>query len=359
VIHPSSVSVALTVLASPLSAQALSVLVGGVHAEYADSLSGTAAFVSTRLSVGTPTAAGFVEGSLATFATGEWAVRLEGYGTAVHPVNDYLAAGIAAGGQGNNSQGGTWSGSGGVGPVLVTAVGPVVTSLAVAVGGVRRVDETSFATGTGNFRVRGFPAAAVEIEGGLSGVVSATLRYLDATMELVLRGPRLEVGFNGGARSGDLTDGAWASARAQYAITPLAAVEAAVGRYPQDLTGFTDGVFGTLGVRLNLTAGARAGWGPGLLEAVQVDRLGSDRVRVLIRHTTRDVDRVEIAGDWNDWLPELLDRRSGGRWSVDLTLQPGVYKFALILNGEEWTVPQGAPSVPDDFGGEVALLVVQ
>jgi hypothetical protein len=41
-----------------------------------------------------------------------------------------------------------------------------------------------------------------------------------------------------------------------------------------------------------------------------------------------------------------------------LPLGPGAYRFSLILDGEHWVVPEGVPMLPDDFGGEVGLLLV-
>ena len=45
-------------------------------------------------------------------------------------------------------------------------------------------------------------------------------------------------------------------------------------------------------------------------------------------------------------------------WTVELSLPPGLYKFSLVVDREEWTIPAGVPSVPDEFGGTVGLLAV-
>jgi hypothetical protein len=39
-------------------------------------------------------------------------------------------------------------------------------------------------------------------------------------------------------------------------------------------------------------------------------------------------------------------------------LAPGVYRFALLVNGDRWTVPDEIAAVPDEFGGKAALLVI-
>lgn len=67
---------------------------------------------------------------------------------------------------------------------------------------------------------------------------------------------------------------------------------------------------------------------------------------------------VAVAGDWNGWSPEPLEQRPDGRWALSVELPEGVYRFNLLVDGEEWRVPEGFPTEDDEFGGEVALLVV-
>jgi hypothetical protein len=88
-----------------------------------------------------------------------------------------------------------------------------------------------------------------------------------------------------------------------------------------------------------------------------VEPVGEGRVRVLLR-ARGSVDRLEIAGEWSDWEAVSLARHSDGRWITELQLEPGVYRYALLADGE-WTVPEGAVTVSDEFGGVVALLVVR
>ncbi len=69
-------------------------------------------------------------------------------------------------------------------------------------------------------------------------------------------------------------------------------------------------------------------------------------------------ERLAIAGDWNDWTAVAMRREGRGRWTVELPLAPGVYRYALLVDGRAWAVPDGVPSLPDDFGGRVGVLVV-
>ena len=46
-------------------------------------------------------------------------------------------------------------------------------------------------------------------------------------------------------------------------------------------------------------------------------------------------------------------------WEVVTTLEPGIYIYSLIVDGSDWTLPDGVSSEPDGFGGQVGLLVVR
>jgi hypothetical protein len=89
-----------------------------------------------------------------------------------------------------------------------------------------------------------------------------------------------------------------------------------------------------------------------------VEPLGGGQVRVSLTYD-EPVDRLEIAGDWNGWMPLPLTQEEAGRWSFEVRLDPGIHKFSIVVNGSEWTVPDGVATVPDDFGGTVGLLVVR
>jgi hypothetical protein len=138
-------------------------------------------------------------------------------------------------------------------------------------------------------------------------------------------------------------------------VTPRAAIDGAVGRYPRDLVGFTDGLFATIGVRFGLTSAAvRSDLAP---PVVTVEPLEAGRVRISFA-VDQEVDLLEIAGDWNGWDPVRLVPGEKGQWSVELMLGQGIHRYALIVDGDRWTVPPGVLTEPDDFGGQVALLVV-
>jgi hypothetical protein len=49
--------------------------------------------------------------------------------------------------------------------------------------------------------------------------------------------------------------------------------------------------------------------------------------------------------------------RDDGTWSASLRLAPGIYKYAIVADGE-WTLPDGVAAMDDGFGGRVGILVV-
>lgn len=70
---------------------------------------------------------------------------------------------------------------------------------------------------------------------------------------------------------------------------------------------------------------------------------------------------VFIAGTFNDWSPDatpLLDTGDGS-WAVDITLPPGRHEYRFVVDGEWMDDPQAAETVPNDFEGMNAVLVVE
>ncbi len=53
-----------------------------------------------------------------------------------------------------------------------------------------------------------------------------------------------------------------------------------------------------------------------------------------------------------------LRRAANGVWYVDLSIEPGEYRYAFRVDGAAWTVPDGIAAVDDGFGGKSAWLAV-
>jgi hypothetical protein len=49
-----------------------------------------------------------------------------------------------------------------------------------------------------------------------------------------------------------------------------------------------------------------------------------------------EAQRVELAGDFTNWQPRRLKKRSGGIWAIKLDLEPGRYEYNFIINDDRW-----------------------
>ena len=93
---------------------------------------------------------------------------------------------------------------------------------------------------------------------------------------------------------------------------------------------------------------------PGAFSAL----LNPDGTRTL-RVVVPGARRVELMGDFTDWVPVALVPGPGNTWAFEVFLAPGVHRVNLRVDGGEWLVPPGLAAARDEFGGEVGLLVVQ
>lgn len=357
--HPWALVLALETLGAPsLMAQELSVLLGGAHARYADSLTGTAGVAAVRLRILRPFRALNASVAFSQFTSGEWAVQTAAQGAAFFPLSPRFAWGIAGGATLSDFEGGTLSGTIAGGPVLVASNHRVFLSLGASGGAVRSVDDVTRALGTGTLRMhyQATPHAVLDV--GIVGVTAEDgITYGDLTGGVTWQRGTILVGGTVGVRTGDLDDDPWVQGRVEWTAAGFARIEAAAGRYPRDLTGFTDGVFVQAGVRL--VAGARPQAPVRVGEAprpVRATLLSGSTVRVSVTYT-EPVQELAIAGDFSGWEPVPMRRVGPGVWTVELDLGIGVHRYSLIADGT-WTLPRGVAEVDDEFGGKVGVLVV-
>ena len=83
--------------------------------------------------------------------------------------------------------------------------------------------------------------------------------------------------------------------------------------------------------------------------------------RVIVQFRLGDARAHEVAlvGDFNGWRPEhRLHQVSAGVWSVDVALEPGVYNYVFMVDGEAMRLDPLAPRVTDGFGGASSRLAV-
>jgi hypothetical protein len=308
-----------------------------------------------RLATDTRLRAARLEASYSRFANGGWALQAGGQTTALWSVapSGRIWAGIAAGAGLSDFEAGTASGTAAGGPLLVWRMRSSYLSLGGTGGVVRRIDATWHGLASGSLRWQWVPGGPLGLDLGVSGTVADTQRFADLSAALRLSAPDLQALVVLGARAGDLAGGLWGSAEVDWSPVPRLRFEAAAGRYPQDLTGFTDGLFAQAGVRVYARGSGRA-TAPRRSAALVVEPRDEGLVRVRVR-LARGVAEAAIAGEWNAWNPQPL-RREGREWVLDLRLAPGMYRYAIVADGV-WTLPDGVVAMEDGFGGKVGVLL--
>ena len=347
---PVVAALALTA-ASTLAAQDVALRAGGFRTTYADSLRGSAGSVGAEVAWDCGLRAASLAASLATFTKGSWAAQASAAWTETLAASARLAVGLAAEGSGYTFSGGTGAGNAAVGPYASALLGPLVGVAALSAGAVRRIDGSADLLASGTVRLRrAAPRWSAEGWAGLSA--AGAQRYGDVGVNARLESERAAVDLVGGRRMGDLGTVWWGQVRGAVRLGGPLWLEAGAGRYPPDVTGFLHGSFAQAGLRVGLGRGTRAAPEPG-----RVTLAGADEVTV--RFTVSDTGVVGVAGEWNAWATGPLETDGAGRFLLRVRLRPGVYRFALVGADGRFFVPPGVPSVPDDFGGAVGLLVVR
>ena len=70
---------------------------------------------------------------------------------------------------------------------------------------------------------------------------------------------------------------------------------------------------------------------------------------------------VVLVGDFNDWNPARSPMRvtHAGIWTTVISLAPGRYHYAFLVNGVEWRRDPTAPAaLDDDFGSPSSVVTV-
>lgn len=325
---------------------------GGVHARYADSVTGSAGVVGARVGYTKLRSAVLFDANFSRFASGEMAVQVAGQGALTWPLSRVASIGVVGLGSASTFDGGNHAGILAGGPVLLVGSRRVGASLRLGGGGVRRVDGKQLSLFTAEGRVDTRLSRLFTATLQTAATRATNLHFVDVAGGVTMEqgAIRLETGM--GVRAGNLRNNPEWHVRMEVRPTAGTVLEAAAGAYPRDVSGFKSGGFASVGLRFTLPG--RTALVP--RRSVAVERLGQSKVKVSI--AVPDARAVAIAGEWNAWTPAALARDGAGRWSVELALSPGVYRFALLVNGDRWTVPDDIAAVPDDFGGKAALLVI-
>lgn len=90
----------------------------------------------------------------------------------------------------------------------------------------------------------------------------------------------------------------------------------------------------------------------------EVARSAAKSVRFAVR--LPQADEASVTGDFNRWDPDgiPLHHSGGDEWYTTLALTPGVYEYRLRVDGEWRDDPHAVRRVPNPFGTENGVLVV-
>jgi hypothetical protein len=151
----------------------------------------------------------------------------------------------------------------------------------------------------------------------------------------------------------------WWMLEATYWLAARWGVSGSVGKRPPDTQLRTPGGgFLQFAIRTSIGRGPRAA-GPGAPSGqreLRARRVDAGTVELLLSAGQRT--RVEIRGDFTDWRPVEMERRSGGQWRLRQTIASGVHTLSVRYDGGPWVPPPGTRVVADEFGERTGVLVI-
>jgi len=67
---------------------------------------------------------------------------------------------------------------------------------------------------------------------------------------------------------------------------------------------------------------------------------------------------VQVAGCFNNWVPQSLSQRTADEWAGTVALPPGSYLYKYVVDGE-WLVDPGVRVVTDQHGNQNNQVIVE
>ena len=173
----------------------------------------------------------------------------------------------------------------------------------------------------------------------------------DATASLSVTSGVVSVAGSAGHRNARDENVGFGSAALSIAMSNGASLDIGAGKYASNrLTATPGGTYVNAGVSFRFGAAERRKELPG------APPLAPGMTRLTIE--APDARRVDVAGDFTEWMSLPAKRADDGMWYADLRLDPGQYRYAFRVNGKEWRVPRGAVAVDDGFGGKSTWITV-
>jgi len=82
--------------------------------------------------------------------------------------------------------------------------------------------------------------------------------------------------------------------------------------------------------------------------------------RITFQFYAPEAGEVYLSGSFNGWDPTVrsLKQQKDGKWKTTVTLEPGVYEYRFIVDGNWQNDPQCEERLGNDFGDENSVLRV-
>jgi hypothetical protein len=196
-----------------------------------------------------------------------------------------------------------------------------------------------------------------------SGSVGTQRNWNDA--EVALHWSLGRLAFRGvvGTRlfTANLPNETWGEVQGTLALASDIALIAASGVHPASAAyGLSRARFLELGVRIAPSA-LRKPRLPASVRPVAAafEVADADHGQRTLRIRVPYARTVELSGDFTGWKPISLTRGNDDRWETTLPIAPGIHRLAIRVNGDAWTPPPGVSSVPDEFQGNVGVIVIK
>ena len=86
----------------------------------------------------------------------------------------------------------------------------------------------------------------------------------------------------------------------------------------------------------------------------------SAKQKVIFSFVAPEAQTVLVAGDFTGWqqAPVSLKKGKAGVWKKTVSLPPGKYEYRLLVDGQWLDDPQCPNRLPNQFGGENCVCIV-
>lgn len=164
--------------------------------------------------------------------------------------------------------------------------------------------------------------------------------------------------FGQGARQRSATEGWWLG-EVTYWMTDRFALAGSMGRHVGDPSLLApSGRFLRLSLRAAIGRRGPPSTAPRVATTVGLRCRRVTTALVEFSLEAPAASRVELIGDFTDWVPVDLVRSAGGRWSVRIPAAAGLHRVNVRYDGGAWQPPPGTRVVQDEFEGTSGVLVV-